>query len=73
VPINEARSRYILETDPHKIGSRLMRDVLAYDAEEHRSVLVTVPNSTAPDVLEAVRKAYQQGREDHALTYPKEG
>ena len=59
-------TRYILESDPRKIGGRIMRDVLAYDADERRSIVVTVPNTVAMDVLDALRAAYRQGREDNA-------
>jgi hypothetical protein len=64
----EVRSRYVLEAGPRKVKgqSALMRDVLVYDACGFRSVAVVVPNTVAIDVLEAVRAAYQQGREDHA-------
>ena len=62
----DVQTRYILEGDSRKAGGRLMRDVLAYDPDGNRSVAVVVPNSVAVDVLEALRAAYRQGREDNA-------
>lgn len=63
------RSRYILEGDPHKVKGRLMRDILVYDANGHKSVAVEVPNANAIDMLDALRAAYQQGREDNAQAH----
>ena len=68
----DVQTRYILESNPHKVGGRLMRDVLAYDPAGDRSVAVVVPNSVAVDVLEALRTAYQQGRENNALAYDQQ-
>jgi hypothetical protein len=66
-PLGERRSRYILEANARLVKGRLLRDVLVYDADESDpGVIVTVPNGVALDVLEALRAAYQQGREDNA-------
>jgi hypothetical protein len=64
--LTENRSRYILASSPRKVKGRWMRDVLAYDPDGRRSVAIEVPNAIAIDVLEALQKAYQQGREDNA-------
>lgn len=69
----ERQSRYILETDPHKVKGRRMRDVLVYDVNGHRSLAVEVPDAVAMDVLDALRKAYQQGREDNRERITPEG
>jgi hypothetical protein len=71
----DVRTRYILEGNPHRAGGsgRRMRDVLAYDPAGNRSVAITVPDTLAVDVLEALRAAYQQGREDNAHDEPAEG
>jgi hypothetical protein len=70
----DVRTRYILEGNSHRTGGsgRRMRDVLAYDPAGNRSVAITVPNTLAVDVLEALRAAYQQGREDNALAYDQQ-
>jgi hypothetical protein len=64
----EVRTQYILEGDSRKAKGRLMlmRDVLVTDPKGRQSVAVTVTNTVAMDVLEALRAAYQQGREDLA-------
>jgi len=62
----DVRSSYILEGGPRKVKGRLLRDVLVTDPDGHQSVAVEVPNAVAMDVLEALRAAYQQGREDNA-------
>lgn len=66
---SEARSRYILEGDPRKVKGRLMRHVLVTDVNGRQSVAVEVPDAVALDVLDALRAAYQQGREDNARAY----
>ena len=65
----EYRSSYILEGDPHRVKGRLMRHVLVTGSDGHQSVAVEVPNDAAMDVLEALRRAYEQGREDNAQAY----
>jgi hypothetical protein len=65
-PFGEKRTRYILEAYPHKAGGRLLRDIMVTDLDGRQSVAVEAPNAVAMDVLEALRKAYQQGREDNA-------
>lgn len=64
----EVRTSYILKADPRRVKGRLMpmRDILSTAPGGHRSVAVTVPSTVAIDVLEALRAAYQQGREDNA-------
>jgi len=64
----DRRTRYILEGYPRNVKGRLRRDVLVTDPDGHRSVTVEVANGDAMDVLEALREAYQQGREDNAPT-----
>jgi hypothetical protein len=68
----DVRSRYILESGPRKVKGRLLRDVLVTDPDGRQSVAVTVPNAVAIDVLEALRAAYQQGREDNAQQHAGE-
>jgi hypothetical protein len=65
----EVRTRYILEGSPRRVKNRLLRDVLTHDADGRPSLVVEVPNAVAMDVLDALRAAYQQGREDHAAQY----
>ena len=65
----EFRMKYILEASPRRVRNRLLRDVLTHDADGRPAVVVEVPNAVAVDVLDAVRAAYQQGREDHAEQY----
>jgi len=68
----DVRSSYILEADPRKVKGRLMRDILVTDPDGRQSVAVMVPNGVAIDVLEALRAAYQQGREDNAQERDRE-
>jgi hypothetical protein len=69
-PFGEKRTRYILEAGARKVKGRLLRDVLATDPDGRESVAVEAPNGVAVDVLEALRRAYQQGREDNAQDDP---
>jgi hypothetical protein len=67
--MNEVRTRYILDGSPSRVKNRLLRHVLTHDADGRPSLVVQVPNAYAVDVLDALRAAYQQGREDHAAEY----
>jgi hypothetical protein len=69
----EYRSRYILEGDPHTVKGRPMRHVLVTDPHGHQSVAVEVPDEAAMDVLEALRREYDRGREDNAQAYGGDG
>ena len=42
-----------------------VREILEF-ADGHRSVFAVVANDDALDVLQAIRRAYQDGREDRA-------
>jgi hypothetical protein len=65
--MNDSRSTYILAADPHEVKGRLMRNVLVTDPAGYMSVAVEVPYAFAMDVLDALRREYQRGREDNAL------
>ena len=40
------------------------REIIQIDGDGHREVFAVVSNDDAIDVLEAIRRAYQDGRED---------
>lgn len=65
----EYRSTYILEGYPRTVKGQQMRHVLVTDPHGRQSVAAEVPDEAAMDVLEALRKAYEQGREDNAQAY----
>ena len=50
---------------PYTSGDGIRRDVIASkDENGYREAYVTVPTECITDVLEAIRKAYEQGRSD---------
>jgi len=49
-----------------------MREILEF-ADGDRSVILIVDDRDAMDVLEALRRVYQQGREDNAAMLEAEG
>lgn len=65
----EYRSTYILDGYPRTVKGRRLRHVLVTDPHGGVSVAAEVPDEFAMDVLEALRKAYEQGREDHEEAY----
>lgn len=62
------RREYKLAADPIKPGGPLTwrREILQITDNGHREVFAVVANDSAIDVLEAIRRAYQDGREDNA-------
>jgi len=65
----EYRTTFILEGYPRTVKGRQMRRVLVTDPQGRQSVAAEVPDEFALDVLEALRKGYEQGREDHEEAY----
>ena len=61
------RREYKLAADPFRPGDgRLRREILQITDDGRREVFAAVGNEDALDVLEAIRRAYQDGREDNA-------
>jgi hypothetical protein len=58
---------YKLAANPVRAPRRyLQREITETDPAGHRQVVLVVPEAVAMDVLEALRLAYQNGREDLA-------
>ena len=66
---------YKLAADPIKPGGPLTyrREILQITDDGHREVIAVVSNKDAIDVLEVIRRAYQDGREDNAAILDAEG
>jgi rubrerythrin len=57
---------YKLAAEAHRHGGLSRREVLEFAADGHRTAVLVVDDRNAMDVLEALRRAYQNGREDLA-------
>ncbi len=61
------RRTYKLAADPFRPGDgRLRREILQFTDDGRSEVFAAVGNEDAMDVLEAIRRAYEHGREDNA-------
>lgn len=63
-----ARREYILASDPpvRRRNGRVVREVMERESGSPWRVILVVANDDAVDVLTALRRAYQDGREDRA-------
>jgi hypothetical protein len=57
---------YKLAGDPVQWSIGPMREVLEFIDGQSRMVIAVVPDGAAMDVLEVVRRAYRDGREDRS-------
>jgi hypothetical protein len=65
------KREYILAADPFRVPSsgQVMREVMERIDSGSWSVCLVVANDRAVEVLDALRRAYRDGREDHAGEY----
>lgn len=56
---------YKLAADPIQWKRGVMREILEF-TDGQRKVILAVPHDDAMDVLEAIRRAYQDGWEDRS-------
>lgn len=67
------RREYKLAADPIKTATMARREILQITDDGDREVFAVVPDYCSVDVLEAIRRAYQDGREDNAPHYHGSG
>lgn len=67
-PAGEGKRNFVLASSFYLVRGEEFRDILETDLRGLTSAYLTVPNSCAVDILEGVRKAYANGRDDFIAT-----
>ena len=73
LPASTTKREYKLSGDPFVTQAGQIRSEVLEITDGHRSVILVVSNDDAVDVLEALRRAYQDGREDRSCEADRRG